>query len=166
MGTPLPASVSQTARLMADPPGFAIGWQEPVFLPVPVVGAQWSYTVDGRYYERVLALRFMITTSAVVASRNPVVVLADVAGRTTAVVPAGQNVPASTLLTIDLAVGSPGLAGGAAGRTFGFLPDLLIPPGWSWSSAVGNGDPGDQLSGVSLLVQRFPNDAAAIVAGQ
>ena len=166
MTTPGPGNTSQTARLMADPPGFAVGWQEPVYLPVPPAGGNWRYVVDGRYSERVVAVWFNFTASAVVATRNPRVVLQDVNGVNIAAVPGGSGVVAGGSISASLTVGSPGVAGGGAGNTYGFLPDLLIPAGWSWVSAVGGMDAGDQFTGVVLLVQRFPNDTVAVTAGE
>ena len=166
MAGPGPGNTSQTARLMVNPPGFAVGWQVPVYLPDPPAGGNWQYTVDGRYAERVVAVWFAFTASAVVGSRNPRLVLQDVNGVDIAAVPGGSGVVAGGSVAASLTVGSPGQASSGAGNTYGFLPDLLIPGGWTWTSAVGGMAAGDQFSAVALLVQRFPNDAAAITAGQ
>ena len=165
MTTPLPGNTSQTARLMIRAPGFAVGWQERITLPAPAAGQQWSYKVYGRYVERLVAVTFALTTSAVVVNRFPVVVLRDNNGTVITEVPAGNAVAATSTLTAYLVNGSPGSAQGAVGNTYGFLPELLVPGDWSWGSGVGAMDPGDQLSGVTLLVHRFPNDAAVITAG-
>ena len=165
MTTGLPGNTSQTARLMVRAPGFAVGWQERVILPAPAAGQQWTYRVDGRYTERLVAVTFSLTTSAVVANRFPVVVLRDNNGTVVTEVPAGNAVAASATLTTYLVNGSPGTAQGGVGNTYGFLPEILVPGDWSWGSGVGAMDPGDQLSSAVLLVHRFPNDAAVITAG-
>jgi len=149
---------------MGGAPGFAVGWQEPVTVVTPAAGAQWSHKVDGRYFTRVLAVTFTLVTSAVVANRFPAVNLTDNNGRLITSVPAGGTVVASSTLNVFLAAGAPAYAFGASGGTFGFLPDLLVPPDYSWSSVVAGIDVGDQLSGITLLLQRFPNDAATISA--
>lgn len=165
MTTPGPGNTSQTARLMVNPPGFAVGWQEPVYLPNPPAGQNWSYTVDGRYYERVVAVQYVFTASAAAGNRFPSVALADANGTQVTIVPGGQNVAPSTAVDANLTVGAPGFAQGTVGNTVGYIPDLLIPPGWRWRSVTGGIDVADQFSGIVLLVQRFPNDAAAITAG-
>lgn len=165
MTTPLAHSTSDTARLMVGAPGFAVGWQEPVAVAVPAAGGQWAHKVDGRYLTRLLAVTFTLVTSAVVANRFPAVNLTDNNGRLITSVPAGGTVVASSTLNVFLTTGAPAYAFGASGGTFGFLPDLLVPGDYSWGSAVSGMDAGDQLSGVVLLVQRFPNDAASIPAG-
>lgn len=149
---------------MVGAPGFAVGWQEPVYPANPGAGLQWAHKGDGRYYTRLLAATFTLVTSAVVANRFPAVTLTDSNGKVVTSVPAGGTVVASSTLNVFLATGAPAYAFGASGGTFGFLPDILIPPDWVWSSAVAGIDPGDQLSAVVLLVQRFPNDAATISA--
>lgn len=166
MTTPGVRSTSDTARLMVNPPGFAIGWQQPVYLPDPAVGANWAYTVDGRYFERLLAVRYRFMASAVVATRFPEVVLQDTNGVTITAVQGGWTVPAGNTVRPNLIIGAPVAANATGGETFGYLPDILVPPGWSWVSSVSAMDPGDSFSQVVLLVQRFPNDAAAITAGE
>ena len=151
---------------MTGAPSFAVGWQERVLLPDPAVGAQWSYTVDGRYFERLVAVRFRFMTSAVVATRFPEVTLQDNNGTIVTAVQAGWTVAAGATVHPNLLTGAPVAAIANNGETFGYLPDLLVPPGWSWVSSVGAMDAGDAFSQVVLLVQRFPNDAAAITAGE
>lgn len=166
MTTPLPGNSSQTARLMAAPPGFAVGWQEPVYIPDPAAGAVWDHVVDGRYSERLVSVAFALTTSAVVGSRFPQVELVDTNGKVVLSVPAGDTVVASSTVNPVLMLNAPAFAFGSAGGTFGFIPDILVPPGWSWQLVVFGIDPGDQVSDVILVVQRFPNDATSITAGE
>lgn len=150
---------------MVDAPAFAIGWQEPIYLPAPAAGAQWSYTVDGRYFERVISIFALFQTSAVVANRFPLVRIMDANGSIIAEVPLGATIVAGTLLTGCLMLAAPSFATGAGGAVNGFFPDILLPPGWSISTSVTNMDVGDQWSNIRLLMQRFPNDAASITAG-
>lgn len=166
MTTPGPPNTSSTARLILGELGFQVGWQQPIYVPNPGAGAQWKHTVDGRYFERVVAVSFSFATSAVVANRFPTVQLTDTNGVTITSVLAGNSVAANSFLGVFLALDGPSYASGGSGSTFGFLPDLLIPPGWSWGSATFGMDPGDAFTGVTLLVQQFPNDATAITAGQ
>lgn len=157
-------NTSDTARLMNQAPGFAVGWQDRVVVPAPAAGANWKYTVDGRYYERVLAVHFTFNTSAVVANRFPVVALTDNNGFIVTSVPGGSGIAASNGVITDLVVGGPAYNLGNTGNAFGFLPDLLVPPGWIWQSQTFGIDVGDAYTGISLLVQRFPNDAAVVSA--
>ena len=166
MTTPGAHSTSDTARLMTGAPSFAVGWQQLVPLPDPAVGAQWSYTVDGRYFERLVAVRYRFMTSAVVASRFPELTLQDNNGTIVTAVQGGWTVAAGATVHPNLVIGAPVAATATNGETFGYLPDLLVPPGWSWVSSVGAMDPGDAFSQIALLVQRYPNDAASITAWQ
>lgn len=79
-------------------------------------------------------------------------------------VPAGQGVVASTAVTPSLYVGCPILSDAAQFQAPGNIPDLLIPPGWSWGTLTTALQAGDQYSGIIMLVQRFPTDAAVISA--
>ena len=166
MNTPLPGNTSDTARLFTRPPGYAVGWQDRVILPAPAAGAQWSYTVDGRYWERLVAVKFVFTTSAVVANRFPVLALEDANNTVITAVPGGNSVAASSTLTTYLVNDGPAYAGGSVGNTYGFLPDILVPPGYSWVSQTAAMDVGDAYSGIVLTVHRFPNDTTEIAAGE
>ena len=150
---------------MTGAPSYAVGWQEPVYLPNPPAGQGWSYPVDGRYFERLLSARWIFTTDAVVANRSVRLSLMDANGTIAAEVPATGVVTAGTVLACEMTTGGPGYAVTTAGVAAGFIPDLLVPPGWTWMARGITLDPGDTLTSVTLLVQRFPNDAAATVAG-
>lgn len=158
MGVPGQSTVSQTARLMLGGPSYVVGWQEPVYVANPAAGAVWSHTVAGRYYERLLSVHSVFVTSAVVATRFPQLQLLDSNGTVVTAVAAGGGIAAGTTLTADLMLGGPVFDGGTSGGSFGFLSDILVPPGWSWKMLVTNIDAGDQFSNVVLLVQRFPSD--------
>lgn len=140
----------------------AVGWQERVRLPNPAAGGGFTYTVDGRYYERVLAIRFTFDTSAVVNTRYGFVGVYDADGNIVTEVQAIATMAASAEARVNLTVGCPVISMNNSGDSEGFLPDLLIPPGWSWRARITAEDVADQFSGVVVLVQRFPSDAAAI----
>ena len=165
MTSPLPGNSSQVARLMAAPPGFAVGWQETVIVPDPAAGAVWSHTVDGRWFERLVSARWVLTTSAVAANRFPVLYLTDANGEKVLSVWAGGTITASESKGVNLmdAVSIQSDYGGL--ETFGPMPNRIVPPGYTWTATVENIDAGDQQSGIVLTVDRFPNDATSIVAG-
>lgn len=160
----LPGNTSDTANLLYDPPSYAVGWQEPVYLPNPAAGSSWSRQGDGRYFERLLAVTFTLTTSAVVANRFVTVALTDTNGKLITEVPGSGAVVASSTVTICLATGGPQYASGVSGSSFGFLPDILTPPGWTWLASITGIDAGDTVTGIVLLKQKYPNDTASIPA--
>lgn len=165
MPTGQPANTSGTARLMTGGPSYAVGWQETVAVPNPPAGAGWSHTVDGRYYERLIGACWVLATDAVAGGRYPALQLTDNNGRLVYQATLYNNYAASTELTFSAFVGNAAQVQFSAVDVNNWLPDLLIPPGWTWRSNANGYDPGDQESAVTLLVQRFPNDVAAISAG-
>lgn len=166
MTTPVARTTSDTARLLLRAPGYAVGQQEAVYPSNPAAGQGLTYTADGRYFERLLTLTVTLTTSAVVANRFIQLFLRDINGNSIISVPAAGVIPASSTVTPNLMTDATSFSNGTSGSTFGHLPDVLIPPGWSWMVKVFSMDVADQLSGAVLLVHRFPNDAASITAGQ
>lgn len=164
MTSPVPSNTSRSARLIVDAPGYVIGWQETVIVPSPVAGAVWSYKTDGRYWERLVSVRHTLTTSAVVANRFPTLQLKDVNGRVILSIWAGGTVTAGKTLGLNLQREN-ALQGDYGGvETYGPLPDLLVEGGWTWTPLVTNMDVGDTLTGITLIVQRFPNDITRIDA--
>jgi ligand-binding sensor domain-containing protein len=157
-----PPNTSGTARLMVDAPGFAVGWQQPLYLPAPAAGQPWVHTVDGRYFERLISATFSITTDVVAGSRFPLLRLFDSNGKLAAMSSIGALVAASSSMLVSMNVRSQPFAIAGSGETAGLIPDLLVPPGWTWSACQTDIDVGDQVSGAVLIVQQFPSDAVAI----
>ena len=115
MPVPGQSNVSQTARLMVAPPGFAIGWTVPLYLPDPAAGAGWSHKTPGGYFERLLTVRFQYAASAAVANRYPRFRLRDANNAIVISVPTIAQVVAGNNLTVNLtAYGQPqSMANGA-----------------------------------------------------
>ena len=140
----------------------AVGWQERVRLPNPAAGAGFTYTVDGRYYERVLGIRFTFDTSVAANTRYGFAGVYDADGLLVTEVEAIATMPASTEARVNLLVGCPVVSMNGGGDSQGFIPDLLLPPGWSWRGRITAEDAADQFTGITVLVQRFPTDAAVM----
>lgn len=153
-----PHSTSEHLSVMANPPGWARGWQDSVIIPNPALGAVWSYTVDGRYSERLVSARWTLTTSAVVANRFPVLQLLDTNGRIVAVRWAGGTIAASLALGVTLAGNVTIQSNYGGNEVFGPMPDFITPPGYTWRATVQGIDAGDQQSAITLFVDRFPSD--------
>lgn len=160
----VPPGSSGVARLLLGSPGYAVGWQEPLYLANPAAGSEWTHTVDGRWFERLLAVRYVLTTSAVVANRSARLALANADGKHVLAVPATGLVAAGTAVTVHLTAGAPAFASGTTGVSDGYLPDLMVPSGWTWHINTAGLDAGDTETGIVLLVQRYMNDAAEITA--
>lgn len=164
MTTPGGGNSSGLARLMQGAIGFQVGWQQPVYVQSPAAGASWSHKVDGRYWERLLSVYYVYTASAVVANRTSQLNLVDQNGAVVLVVGAGATVTAGQTKFCSLQIGNPTVEGGIPSGAVGWLPDFLVPMDWSWQLAVANEDAGDTVTGIVLLVQQFPNDAAVTAA--
>lgn len=162
MASSLPANTSQTARLILGGPSMAVGWQEPVYVPNPAAGTSWKHVVDGRYYERVVSVRWGFTASGVVANRYPMLTWRDSNGTVVLRSPAMELIVAGNNVNMNSSVFGYADFGQNQAEQFSGLPDLLLPPDWSLSGDVPGIDAGDQVSGVVVVVQRFPTDAAVM----
>jgi hypothetical protein len=160
------SGIAGSVRLLLGALAYQPGWQEPVNIATPPAGQAFTYTVDGRFHERLLSVTFRLVTSIVVANRFCSMLLTDNNNRRVTQGIASGAVAASTTLQTSLHVSIPVQANGAAGGNFGYLPDLLIPPGWIWSLNISAMDVADQVDQVMLLVQRFPSDITRLPAAQ
>ena len=151
-GTGLTAARS----LLLDPPGLAAGWQEAIPLPSPAAGAQWSRTVPGPFTERLVTVTWLLTTDAVVANRFPQIQLADAQGRIVVITNAAGTVLAGSTVRPSLHVKCSNIPGNPSGVAPGWLPDVLAPAGWTWSSVTSGMDAGDTITAVMLTMYRFP----------
>lgn len=157
-------NTSETARLMIDAPEFAIGWQQTVVVPKPAAGAAWARKTPGTYLERLVSVSFTLTASAAVANRVTALQLADNNGQVLLSVPCGGAQVASTSLAVCLVQKAPAYAAAVAGASVGWLPDVLVPPDYTWQAVTSGIDVADQFSAVVMLMQQYPNDAAMISA--
>lgn len=148
---------------MLGGPNYVVGWQEPIYVPAPAAGDEWVHEVDGRYYERLLTARFFLNTSSAAPGRYPYLTLNDANGNEVITVSAGAAVAASSILQVYLTTHGPAYAAGSEGNTFGFLPDLIVPPGWTWGVRTDNIDVADQYDDIVLVVQRYPTDTAEVL---
>lgn len=162
--TSLPGNTSGTARLLLDAPAYAVGWQEVLYVPNPAAGQSWAHKCDGRFYERVVAIAFTFSASAVVANRFLQMYLFDQNGRVITSVPCAATVVANTTIESYLQLNAPSYANSPSGGAPGFMPDIMMHPDWQWSCTAFGEDAGDQFSQIVLLVQRYPNDTAAVSA--
>jgi hypothetical protein len=126
-------------------------------LPVaaPAAGAEWSAKVPAGEIWRVLSVRALLTTSAVVANRVPALVVAD-ASRTLLTLGAGVNQAAGLAQLYQWAkrLGAT-LTGQPAVSIANALPELVIPEGGSIGSLTAALDAGDQYSGVVLELEQW-----------
>lgn len=132
-------------------------YTESVPVAQPAAGAGSTYKVSGRWRERIVALSFQLATSAIVASREVAVLVADPDGNNVYIGTAGQAQPASSTISYGAADVAPSPAQAVNAYQTIPLPELELYPLWSVKISVANMDVGDQLSKIFLMVERRPN---------
>lgn len=137
--------------------GFTYGraFTDYVFPEDPAAGAGWSYTVSGAYFERILAITFTLTTSAIVASRNVTVDFkVPGTGRFYSAGPTVLQTAGSTQIynAVRLFGGSDWNAGTPV--YFG-LPDFILPVAYEIELSIANIDAGDTVTDIGLLRERI-----------
>ena len=105
-----------------------------------------------------MMVRFTLAASATVKDRFPFLRLTDPDGRVVAAVWAGSDVTASVTQSVTLTGRYQVTSNYGPPEVFGPLPDLILAPGYTWNGEVDQIQAGDQVSGITLFVHRFPSD--------
>lgn len=147
---------------LASPFRYAEGWVDFIDVAQPAAGANKSVGVPGEYGMRVLAARATLSTDANVANRLLSLDFVTANGvsrvRNCPGVVWTANTSSQTFVwnhawhVSEWATATPVL-----------IPvlDLLLPPTWLVQFTVDNIQVGDQLSALSLVVEKVPTGAAA-----
>lgn len=151
--------LSDRASLLLGALGAQQGWQDVIYGAQPAPGANYTYQVAGDTWVRPVAVSATLTTSAVVANRFLQWRVLDANGVVLFSQPASGTVLASSVLDTNLGGGLTTTPTAVNGLTAGGLADLLVPSGWQLQWRVSGADAADQLSLITLVVQRFPTDA-------
>jgi hypothetical protein len=142
---------------LVQPFGYGLAYPDWLDVTTPAAGANASVVVGGENSIRVVAARATLVTDANVASRVLTLDYLDGRGNTRCRNGAGVTVTASDTGETYEWNNSRGSAEWNTGTpVFAPLAPLLIPPGCTIRFTVTNIQAGDQLSALSLWVERFP----------
>ncbi len=136
------AALGDELQLLLGPFGDRQGWQDIIALPTPAPGANLVRVVDGAVWERVLAIRCRIVTSAVVANRGAQWRVTDAAGNEVIDAAVAQNIAAIATGFVTAWPGSSAVPTSLNGKNSASFPDMIIPPGYVYGLYFQNLDTG------------------------
>ena len=122
----------------------------------PAAGAGFTYTASGGAVENVRAIRFQLATSAAVANRTVRLELQDGDATPVLAIEHTAALAASLSRQYSFLTGLGAAIIGAGTRDAMPLPDVFVPVGFSWVLIVGAIDAADQVSGVQVYTEVFP----------
>lgn len=133
-----------------------VSYYKVVSVANPAAGAEFTITAPGDQFWRVVSMRFVLVTSAVVANRTPRLNVSDgtdiyASVRADAVQAAGVTL---TYSAIEGVIGRQNV-GGVANINWPTRGQML-QPGHQIASSTDLIDVGDQYSAIRALVQSFP----------
>lgn len=126
-----------------------------VVVPVPAVGAEWSYTLPEQV--RVVAIFEQFVADAVVANRVLTVQVKDPAGNDTARFGCNQNTVATQ--SVHCTFMQMGATSGTPGAQYAPMPEMTWPKGTTFNSVTIGKDPGDKYTSVTFVVEDLPRYA-------
>lgn len=153
--------VTTNAILLPSNANVAGAFQQVVPLATPPPGAGATYKVEGAHFEVVTACFAAFHTSAAAPARTLLFIYQDADGVVLNEIPAGSQQASlldwqySQLLGMTSSLGPFGL------RLLGPLAPILLFPGYTFTIFVAFLDAADQLSALSLVVQRYPTGMPA-----
>jgi len=124
--------------------------------PQPAAGQGVTVGVPESEYQTLIAVAFRLVTSAVAATRTPVVSVTDGSGVNIIGVAAGFGTTASSTVDYSFAVGLGEWDQSNSANASGGLPALPLSAGDSIVVSVGAIDVGDQLSRVRVTLLQRP----------
>lgn len=130
-----------------------LGVRRPITVQSPAAGADWSFTLPSGAWWRLIAARFQLATSAVVATRVASLEFQDPDGNPWLTLGPGQSQVASLTESYNYAIGLAGVGVAGLGPNTIPLPNMLWENGWKIVSRTTAIDAGDQLSGVRLYLE-------------
>ena len=131
------------------------GYSEPFAVAEPAAGAGFTYTVDGRYMERLVSVCFQLVTSSTASNRFAVLQLQDAQGNVQAAIPAAAAQTASLTRTYTFMVGQSSVIGPDSSYYLSPLFEHVIRPDWKVVLVITGVEAGDQVSGVQVNRDRF-----------
>lgn len=132
-----------------------LGFPESTLLAKPAAGGGLTYQISSRYWERLSALSFTLTTDGNAGNRTVLVLIEDQDGRVVAASSAGGT-QAATLTRTYSFVDNASTAGAVAGTVFiAPLWDGFLRPGWRVVVVIDTVKAGDQLDNVVVTRERF-----------
>ena len=133
-----------------------LGYREFDRYPSPAAGAAFSLKLDAAYDYRILSARATYTTDATVANRYPVLSVVSQDGTVLFAIAASTAVAASSAITYQWLSGIGYSSVGDLVNAVLPLADFLISGAYTVSLSATAIDAGDQISGVSLYVEKYP----------
>lgn len=132
-------------------------WVEIARLAQPAAGANGTRRIPGETYERLDAVRFLLTASAVAGNRFVSVDYLDGDSTVIARVQSTTAVTAGTAVAFTFGVGLTLATSGGTGEQLLPLLDIVLPPGCRFRVTIGNIDVGDQITNILLTLTRIPS---------
>lgn len=137
---------------------FTVGRVIPEIVPRanPAAGAGLTYTVGGRYWERIVSVDFKLVADANAANRIVSLAYQDQDGREYARAASPFAQTAAITTQYSFFVGGTQFGAAAAAAIGGPLPALFLRPGHKLVLAIAGVQVGDQVSLFTMYVERFP----------
>lgn len=137
---------------------FSVGRVIPEIVAVanPAVGVGFTYKTSGKYWERIVSVDFKLVADANAANRIVTLAYQDQDSREFARV-ASPFVQVATITTqYAFAIGLQQFGAASAASIGGPLPSLFLRPGHKLVGSVAAIQATDQLSLITLYIERFP----------
>jgi hypothetical protein len=134
------------------------GWQELVTVPNPAAGGGYTYTVEGQYTSRPLAVHFRVVTDGTAGNRTITLKYQDDAGIPFLSMGAPVTIPASSTYDVSFwrLLGQPDWP--IVTTIVAPLADVFLFPGWQLALGIDTVKATDQLSRIRILWERYSTD--------
>lgn len=144
---------------VGSPPLIRDGFPEYRKLASPAAGADFSATVDGRYFERLLTVWCNLDTDSNAANREVVLQFLDDAGNVYRECGAATVVAADSVYDYSFSVWQPQTEFPVNASILVPLDAILMLPTFKWKLKIVNVQAGDALTAIRVVRERFFSDS-------
>ena len=137
------------------------GWQESIIVADPAAGSGFNRNIPPETWERLLAVKFTLTTSAAVANRTALLAFEDGDSNVLARYAMTGAVAASQTITVFADTQRDNVLGTTTGDSYASFSDFVLPAAYNVAVTVNNIDVADTLTDIRFIIQRYPSDVAS-----
>ena len=139
-------------------------YQQAITLPNHTLPGPQARVIPAEASERVLCVNVNVLTNAVASNRTVMWAVLDEDGNYYYSCLAPTQIVASSGVSVIYMVGSPQQTP-LSNNQQAWLPDVILPPSWTWQVMLLNGQTGDQIYSTTAVVERYPNSQVGYEIG-
>lgn len=137
------------------PPHRAWGQRQTITIPAPAAGGDFTFTIGENYLTRVICASYTVTVTELLKEVETLLRFTDGNDHTVGISASALKQKASEAITYTAQIDAPELSLHRGSLEELWLPDLLLPPGYTLQSETEGIEGTDTVTDITLYVEQF-----------